>query len=130
MRTIPPIDRLAIAALAVADVGVGIILVSIGILPGVPIAHVVVGVVALLLALPALATSATGRLTSLADEGVLVNVGVLVFTVGEVMILPGAIGQRIGLALLLIAATAATMGLYLRLFGVLRLRRGRQAVTP
>lgn len=130
MRRITPTDRLAISALALADVGVGILLVSIGVLPGIPVVHVVVGVVALLLALPALATSATGRLPALADEGVLVNVGVLVFTVWEVMILPGAIGQRVGLALLLIAATAATVGLYLRLFGVLRLRRGQPVVTP
>lgn len=123
MRRIGATDRLAIAALAVADVGVGVLLCTIGTLPGMPVVHTIVGVVALVLALPAIAAVAMGALTDLADEGVLVNVAVLTFTIGEVLSLPGSLGQRVGIGLVLLAATGATVGLYLRLFGVLRLRR-------
>lgn len=125
MRTITGADRLAILALAIADIGIGVFLVSIGSLPGIPVWHTVAGVVALGLALPALAAVVQGKLTAYADEGVLVNVAVMTFMTLEVVFLPAAAGQKIGLAILLLAATAATMGLYLRLFGVLRLPRFR-----
>ena len=133
MRTITPTDRLAIAALAVADVGIGVFLVGVGTLPGIGDGgwlHVVAGVLALLLSLPALVSSASGRLPALADEGVLVNVGLMLFATLEVVFLPAAAAQKVGLALLLLAATGATVGLYLRLFGVLRLRRDQPVVTP
>jgi hypothetical protein len=130
MRAINATDRLAIAALVVADVGIGVFLIGVGLLPGLPVVHVVVGCLALLLALPALAAVVTGRLPGMADEGVLVNVGVMLFAVLEVFFLPAALAQRTGLAILLLAAVVATAGLYLRLFGVLRLpRRGDVAAV-
>ena len=127
MRTITGADRVSIGALALADIGVGVLLISIGLLPGLPVVHVVVGVIAVLLAFPAAVAALTGRLTGWADEGVLVNVAVMTFTTGEVLSLPAAMGQRLGLAILLGALTLATMAVYLRLFGVLRLPqiRGR-----
>lgn len=132
-RRITPTDRLAIAALAGADVGIGVFLVGVGLLPGIGPGgwvHVLAGVLALLLSLPAAASAIGGRLPSLSDEGVLVNVGLMLFTTMEVVFLPAAAAQKVGLALLLLAATGATAGLYLRLFGVLRLRRGEPVVTP
>ena len=133
MRAITPTDRLAIVALAVADAGIGVFLVGVGLLPGIGPGgwvHVLAGVLALLLSLPALASALVGRLPGLSDEGVLVNVGLMLFTTLEVVFLPIATAQKVGLALLLLAATGATAGLYLRLFGVLRLRRGTPVVTP
>lgn len=125
MRTITGADRVSIGALAVANVGVGIFLISVGLLPTIPVVHVVVGVVAVLLAFPAAVATITGRLTGWADEGVLVNVAVMTFTTGEVLSLPAAMGQKVGLAILLVALTLATMAVYLRLFGVLRMPRIR-----
>lgn len=129
MRRITATDRLATAALAVADVGIGVFLVGVGLLPGITwgAVHVTVGLVALVLALPAIAATVSGRLPSLADEGVLVNVGLMTFTALEVAFLPAAAAQKLGLAILVLAATVATAGLYLRLFGVLRLRRPAHA---
>lgn len=131
-RAITPADRLAIGALALADVGIGTFLVGVGLLPGLVGGwlHVLAGVVALVLSLPAAVAAISGRLPGLADEGVLVNVGLMLFTTCEVVFLPAAAAQKIGLALLLLAATGATVGLYLRLFGVLRLRRGQVVTTP
>lgn len=127
MRRLQPIDRVALVALAVADVGVGVFLIAVGTLPGIPVVHTVVGVVSILLALPAAVSALTGRLPSLSDEGMLVNVGVMTFMTAEVITLPADLGQKVGLALLLAAAAMATIGLYLRLFGVLHLRpRGRR----
>jgi hypothetical protein len=127
VKSITGADRLSLTALAVGDVGVGVFLVSVGTLPGMPVLHTIVGVVSLLLALPAGAAAITGRLPSLADEGVLVNLAVLVFAVMEVVFLPAAMGQKIGLAIVFAAAALAAAGMYLRTFGVLRLPqiRGR-----
>ena len=105
MRAITHTDRVALGALAVADLGVGIFLCAVATLPGVPVLHAVVGVVALLLALPAAVAAIMGALPALADEGVVVNVGVLTFAIGEVLSLPADPWQRLGLALLLLAAT-------------------------
>lgn len=132
MRRITATDRVAVGALAVADVGVGVFLIGVGLLPGLPVWHVVVGVVALLLALPAITATVMGALPRLADEGVLVNVAVMTFMTLEVAFLPAAAAQKLGLAILVLAATVATVGLYLRLFGVLRLPArtgGRPTVT-
>lgn len=111
-RAISGVDRAAIGALAIADVGVGVFLV---------------GVVSLLLSLPAAVAAISGRLPGLSDEGVLVNVAVMVFVTLEVVFLPAELGQKVGLAIFVFAAATATAGLYLRLFGVLRLPqiRGR-----
>lgn len=124
-RAIAGVDRAAIFSLAVADAGVGVFLIAVGSLPGSPVVHTVVGVLALLLATPAFAAAFTGRLPALADEGVLVNVAVMVFVTFEVFFLPAQLGQRLGLAILVLAATIGTVGLYLRLFGVLRMPQVR-----
>lgn len=124
-RAIAGVDRAAIFSLAVADAGVGVFLIAVGSLPGFPVVHTVVGVLALLLATPAFAAAFTGRLPALADEGVLVNVAVMVFVTFEVFFLPAQLGQRLGLAILVLAATIGTVGLYLRLFGVLRMPQVR-----
>lgn len=115
------VDRVSVGALAAADVGVGLYLLGAA-TPGVPV-HTIVGLVALLLALPAAVTAVTGRLPGLADEGVLVNVGALVFLTLDVAFTAAPVLERVGLVVLLFAATAATAGLYVRLFGVLRLPR-------
>lgn len=126
-RAISGVDRAAIAALAIADVGVGVFLVAVGSLPGFLWVHTLVGVVSLLLSLPAAVAAISGRLPGLSDEGVLVNVAVMVFVTLEVVFLPAELGQKVGLAIFVFAAATATAGLYLRLFGVLRLPqiRGR-----
>lgn len=116
------VDRVSIGALALADVGVGLLLIAAGQAAD-TLVHVVVGLVALLLALPAAATALTGRLPRLADEGVLVNVGALVFITVDIAFTPAGALERVGLVVLLAAATAAVAGLYVRLFGVLRLPR-------
>lgn len=127
MQPVEPVDRMSLTALAVGDVGVGIFLIAVGALPGLSILHTIVGVLALLLALPAAAAALTGRLPSLADEGVLVNVAVMTFAVMQVAFLPAATWQKTGLAIVLFAAALAAIGMYLRVFGVLRLPsfRGR-----
>lgn len=117
-------DRLAIAALALANVGVGVRLVG---HPDAGAVHVAAGTVALLLALPAILAAGQGRLPALADTGVLINVGVMVFLVLDVALLPGPLAQRLGLALLVAAVALATGGLYLRLFGERRRRARRGA---
>lgn len=126
--TVP--DRLSLTALAIADAGVGLFLIGVGAVPQVSSVHAVVGVVALVLAVPALISVIWGTLPPLADEGVLVNVGVFAFVSLQILLLPAQMQQRIGLAVLMAAVTLATVGLYLRLFGVLHLlgrrRRGRQ----
>jgi hypothetical protein len=108
-------DRLVLAALGLADVGVGLYLIDV---PGT--LHTVAGLVALLLAFPAVATAVVGELPPLADEGVLVNVAVLTFMALEMALVPGSVLARVGLAVLVGAAALATVGLYLRLFGVIR----------
>jgi hypothetical protein len=108
-------DRLVLAALGLADVGVGLYLID---APGT--LHTVAGLVALLLAFPAVATAVVGGLPPLADEGVLVNVAVLTFMALEVALVPGSVLARVGLTVLVGAAALATVGLYLRLFGVIR----------
>lgn len=120
MRRMDGVDRLAVAALAIGDIGVGLFLIGVGRLPGIPELHALVGVLALLLSLPAIAAVIQGTLPPLADEGVLVNVGVMVFISLEVLFLPADIMQKLGLAVLLFSATVATTGLYFRLFGRLR----------
>lgn len=127
MQRVEPVDRMSLTALAVGDVGVGIFLIAVGALPGLSILHTIVGVIALLLALPAAAAALTGRLPSLADEGVLVNVAVMTFALMQVALLPAATWQKTGLAIVLFAAALAAIGMYLRVFGVLRLPsfRGR-----
>ena len=121
MTAMHTIDRVSIGALALADVGTGLLLIAAG--QGGTLVHTVVGVVALLLALPAAATAITGRLPQLADEGVLVNVGALVFITVDMAFTPTGVLERVGLVVLLAAATSATAGLYVRLFGLLRLPR-------
>lgn len=115
-------DRIAVGALAAADVGIGLYLI--GAVTGdtaSSLVHAVVGVVALLLALPASVAAATGRLPAHADDGVVVNLGAFVcMALDAVLWLPGDALQRVGLAVVLGAATAATGGLYLRLFGEVR----------
>ena len=111
-------DRVSVGALAAGDLGVGLYLI--GAQNTGTWVHALAGVVALLLALPAATAAITGRLPRLADEGVLVNVGVFVFMTLEVVFLPGDALQRVGLSVLLAAATAATVALWLRAFRVVR----------
>jgi hypothetical protein len=113
-------DRTALGALSLADVGLGIYLVGAA-LPEHSGAsgsalHATVGVVALLLAMPAAIAAVTGRLPAFADRGVLVNVGALAFMAAEVVAVADDVVRGIGLGVLVAAATAATGGLYLRLF--------------
>lgn len=111
-------DRVSIGALAAADVGVGLFLIAAQ--PPGGFVHVLAGLVGLLLALPAAAAAGGGRLPPLADEGVLVNVGVLTFMTVEILFLPRPPLEVAGLAILLTAATCATVGLYLHLAAALR----------
>lgn len=112
-------DRVSVGALAAGDVGVGLYLIGAQ-QTGSSWVHALAGVLALLLALPAAAAAVSGRLPRAADEGVLVNVGVLLFMTLEVVFLPGHVLQRVGLSVLLAAATAATIGLWLRAFRAAR----------
>lgn len=109
-------DRLSVGALAAGDVGVGLYLI--GAQNTGTWVHALAGVIALLLAMPAAVAAISGRFPPAADEGVLVNVGVFVFMTLEVAFLPADILQRIGLSVLLAAATAATIGLWARAFRV------------
>lgn len=114
MTPMHAVDRVAVGALAAADVGVGLYLI--GAQDTGTWVHALVGVIGLLLAMPAFVAAFTGRLPAGSATGVLVNIGVLSFMTLEAVFLPGDALQRIGGAILLAAATAATMGLYFRLF--------------
>lgn len=115
-------DRVSVAALAAADVGVGLFLIAAQ--PPGGFVHTLAGVIGLLLALPAAAAAMTGRLPPLSDEGVLVNVGVLTFMTVEVVFLPRPPLEVAGLVVLLAAATAATVGLWWHLAVIIK---GRHA---
>lgn len=119
MPALRPFDRLSVAALAAGDIGVGLYLIG-AVHAGAPWVHALVGVIALALAIPATVAATTGRLPRAADEGVLVNVGVLLFMTLEVAFLPGQALQRVGLVVLLAAATGATIGLWARAFRAAR----------
>lgn len=114
MRPLHAVDRVSIGALAAADVGVGLYLIGAQ-YTGTWV-HAFVGVVGLLLAMPAFVAAFTGRLPEGSALGVLVNIGVMSFMTLEVAFLPADVLQRIGTVVLLAAATAATIGLYFRLF--------------
>jgi hypothetical protein len=113
-------DRTALGALSLADVGLGVYLIGAA-LPehsgaSGSVLHAVVGIVALLLAMPAAVAAVTGRLPAFAHQGVLVNVGALAFMAAEVVTVPADVVQGIGLGVVVAAATFATGGLYVRMF--------------
>jgi hypothetical protein len=108
------VDRLPIAALGLVDIGVGLYLIGVADIE--PWVHALAGVLGLLLALPAFAAAITGRLPALADEGMLVNIGVLTFMTMYVAFIPVEPLRRVGLAIVIGAATLAAIGMYLRLF--------------
>lgn len=118
MRRILGVDRVSIGALALADLGVGLYLIGTG-----EVAtwiNTLAGVLGILLAMPAAVAAISGRLPSLADEGVLVNIGVWVFITCYVAFLTGPPLRVLGFFILLVAATAATTGMYLRMFRAVR----------
>jgi hypothetical protein len=108
------IDRVSVGALAAADVGAGLYLI--GAQDTGTWVHAFVGVVGLLLAMPAFVASFTGRLPAGSAGGVLLNIGVLSFMTLEMVFLPGDVLQRIGWSVFVGAATAATIGWYFRVF--------------
>jgi hypothetical membrane protein len=108
------IDRVSIGALALADVGAGLYLI--GVHDVGTWVHAFVGIVGLVLSLPAFVAAFSGRLPHGSAAGVLVNVGVLSFMALEMAFLPGDALARIGWSVFALAATAATIGLYFRLF--------------
>jgi hypothetical protein len=114
-RELPDVERVSVGALVLADVGAGLYLIDAGVDAG-QLAHVVVGVVALLLALPGVVVAATGRWPYVgAADGLLVNVGALVFvTLDVVLATSGDVVRAVGLGLVLTAATVATAALYVR----------------
>jgi hypothetical protein len=109
------IDRASVAALGGADVGVGLYLIG-AVVAGATWVHAFVGVLGLLLALPAFWAAVSGRLVHGSAAGVLVNCGVLAFMTLDVAFLPGQELQRAGWVVLLAAATFATIGWYFRVF--------------
>lgn len=121
MKRIGSVDRTALGALALADIGAGIYIMSSHYATTL---HVLVGVISILLAFPAGAAAFSGRLVRYSDEGVLVNVGVMFFTVLTLAFTPAPnAGRVVGMTIVLSAAAIATIGLYFRLFGVLRAPR-------
>jgi hypothetical protein len=117
-------DRFAISALALADVGVGLYLVGVR---EPTLIHTFVGVLALLLAMPAAGAAATGHLVAYSDEGVLLNTGVLAFAALEVGFVWDAPAlQVVGMVVLLAASTAATIALYYRMVTIKATQKGRR----
>lgn len=110
------IDRVGVGALAGADVGVGLYLIGAAQDESTSWLHALVGVIGLLLAMPAFVAALTGRLPRGSAGGVLVNIGVLSFMTLEMVFLPGELLERIGWSVFVGAATAAAIGWYFRVF--------------
>lgn len=121
------VDRVSVGALGLALAGSGVFLAG---TPGATEIHALVAIIAIILAMPAAVCAIQGRLLPYSDEGVLISGGCLVFVTLEVAFSsPTDNIQTVGMVILLAAATAATFGLYFRLFGVLRAPRiGRHRV--
>lgn len=115
-------DRVASAALVIANAGAAMYVLDDPDLFISSTPTFVLGLALILLALPALLAAALGRIGKLADEGIFVN-GVLWTLVTALFIQAQATNlARWGIALVFVAATVATFALWVGIH-----RRGRSA---
>lgn len=116
---ISPANRLILGALVLVDLGVGLFLIGAAEraqTPWGPALHAGVAVVAVLLALPAAVAAVGNVLPPHADDGVLANIGALVFMAVEVSLTFRDPWRASGVGLLVLGAAVGTAGLYVALF--------------
>lgn len=120
-----PYSRYALVAVALCDVGVGMILIgTLGLGEAASAVRDVVGWIMIAHAIPAAVQAIVGRLNRFGEEGLLINIGLLAFAAYQIVATGNAprTVATLGEAVLIVSAAAATTLLWAQLSGY-RLRR-------
>lgn len=126
-------SRYALAAVALCDVGVGMILIgTVGLGSTTATVRDVVGWILIAHALPAMIQAIVGRLHRFGEEGLLINIGLLVFAVYQILAADNAAQTvaTIGQATLVLSAAVASTLLWAQLSARRLARQPEKLRTP